>query len=132
MCYNCADKWRRRNNSCPNCHLSLLDLEKDPRTKCYISSLNVYCIHYDSRCDWKGSVNNVSSHLHTKCRYEIVSCKKEGCGAQVQRQFLDDNMTTMRQVQCPCCALVNNHYEHRPNWPMRCPNHCGKEKKNCQ
>ena len=143
VCYNCADKWRRRNDSCPNCRLSPLDLVKDPRTKRYISSLTVYCIHYKRGCEWKGSVNNVSNHLHTKCRYEIVSCKKEGCGAQVQRQFLDNHMATecpMRQVQCPCCAcadepvltyhrLVNNHYKHCPNWPMRCPNHCGKEEK---
>ena len=145
VCYNCADKWRKKNNSCPNCRLSPLDLVKDPRTKRYISSLNVYCIHYESGCEWKGSVNNVSNHLHTKCRYEIVSCKKEGCGAQVQRQSLDDHMTTkcpMRQVQCPCCAcgadhklnltyhrLVNDHYKCCPNWPMRCPNHCGKEEK---
>ena len=143
MCYNCADKWRRRNDSCPNCRLSPLDIVKDPRTKRYISSLTVYCIHYESGCEWKGSVSNVSNHLHTKCRYEIVSCKREGCGAQVQRQFLDNHMTTkcpMRQVQCPRCAsahepaltyhgLVNNHYKHCPNWPMRCPNHCSTEVK---
>ena len=143
VCYNCADKWRRRNNSCPNCRLSPLDLVKDPRTKRHISSLTVYCVHYQSGCEWKGSVNNVSNHLHTKCRYEIVLCKKEGCGAQVQRQFLDNHMTTkcpMRQVQCPCCAcadepaltyhtLVNNHYKHCPDWPMRCPNYCSTEVK---
>ena len=143
VCYNCADKWRRKNDSCPNCRLSPLDIVKDARTKRYISSLNVYCIHYESGCEWKGSVNSVSKHLHTKCQYEIVSCKKEGCGVQVQRQFLDYHMTAecpMRQVQCPRCAcahepaltyfgLVNNHYKHCPNWPMRCPNHCSTEVK---
>ena len=137
MCYNCAHKWGKRNNSCPQCRESPLEVVVDTRTKRHISSLTVYCTHYRSGCEWKGSFNTVRDHLSENCPYEDVECGNDGCTEQVQRRYLAKHMDeecSTRIVECPCCGLgnfhlpyhklVNTHYKECPEWPMRCPNRC--------
>ena len=138
MCYSCAHKWRERNNSCPQCRESPLEVVVDTRTKRHISSLTVYCTHYRSGCEWKGSLNTVRDHLREDCLYEEVECGNDGCTEQLQRRYLTEHMDrecSMRIVECPCCKaddlpyheLVNTHCKECPDWPMRCPNHCSTE-----
>ena len=141
MCYSCAHKWGERSNSCPQCREFPLEIAVDTRTKRHISSLTVYCTHYRSGCEWKGSFNTVRDHLSEDCLYEEVECENDGCTEQVQRRYLAEHMDrecSMRIVECPCCKvdnlpyheLVNTHYKECPDWPMRCPNHCSTESGN--
>ena len=138
MCYDCAHKWGERNDSCPQCRESPLEIVVDTRTKRHISSLTVYCTHYKSGCEWKGSFNTVRDHLSEDCLYEDVECESDGCTEKFQRRYLAEHMDrecSMRIVKCPCCEdddlsyheLVNVHYKECPDWPMRCPNHCNTE-----
>ena len=138
MCYDCAHKWGERNDSCPQCRESPLEIAVDTRTKRHISSLTVYCTHYKSGCEWKGSFNTVRDHLSEDCPYEDVECESDGCTEKFQRRYLAEHMDrecSMRIVACPCCEdddlsyheLVNVHYKECPDWPMRCPNRCSTE-----
>ena len=138
MCYHCAHKWGERNNSCPQCRESPLEIAVDTRTKRHISSLTVYCTHYRSGCEWKGSFNTVRDHLSEDCPYEEVECGNDGCTRSIERRYLTKHMDeecSMRIVECPCCEdddlpyhdLINTHYKECPDWPMRCPNHCNSE-----
>ena len=138
MCYSCADKWGERNNSCPQCRESPLEIAVDTHTKRHISSLTVYCTHYKSGCEWKGSFNTVRDHLSEDCPYEEVECENDGCTRSIERRYLPEHMDeecSMRIVECPCCKdddltyheLVNVHNKECPDWPMRCPNHCNTE-----
>ena len=138
MCYDCAHKWGERNNSCPHCRESPFEVVVDTRTKRHISSLNVYCTHYRSGCEWKGSFNTLRDHLSEDCLYEDVECGNDGCTERLQRRYLAEHLLekcSMRIVKCPCCEddylpyheLVYVHYKDCPNWPMRCPNHCSTE-----
>ena len=137
VCFKCADGWRERNNSCPNCREAPLDLAKDTRTKRFINSLTVYCSHYESGCEWKGSISELQSHLQNNCVYEDIPCGNEGCSMKVMRRNIDDHMKktcSMRRQPCPCCQvmftyskIITTHYKNCPSWPMRCPNHCGTD-----
>ena len=159
VCSNCGGRWKEKNDSCPHCRKSPLSLVPDPRTKRYISGLNLYCSHYNVGCDWKGSLNDIHSHLRDDCQFTLVACKHDSCGEKFQRCNLKDhemNKCPMRPVFCPCCnessiatpshkkevvkkrkginhltyhALISTHYKCCPSWPMRCPNHCGSEEK---
>ena len=139
VCFKCADEWRKRSNSCPNCREAPLDLAKDPRSKRFINSHTVYCSHYESGCEWKGSISELQSHLQSKCLYEEISCENEGCMMKVKRRNVDDHLKktcSMRWQPCPCCQamftyskIITDHYKECPSWPKRCPNHCGTEEK---
>ena len=139
VCFKCADEWREKNNSCPNCCEAPLDLAKDTRTKRFISSLVVYCSHYKGGCEWKGSISELQSHLQSKCLYEEIPCGNEGCSMKVMRKNINNHMKktcAMRWQPCPCCKamftyseIINTHYKHCLSWPRRCPDHCGTEEK---
>ena len=140
MCYDCAHRWGKRNDYCPQCGGPPLEIAVDTRTKRHISNLTVYCTHYRSGCEWKGSFNTVRDHLSEDCPYEDVECGNDGCTERLQRWYLAEHMDrecSMRIVKCPCCIddgllyheLVNAHYKECPGWPMRCPHHCSTEVK---
>ena len=138
MCYDCAHKWGERTDSCPQCRVSPFQVVVDTHTKRHIFSLTVYCTHYMSGCEWKGSFNTVRDHLSEDCPYEDVECENDRCAEWLQRRYLSEHMDeecSMRIVECPCCEdddlsyheLVNAHYKECPGWPVRCPNHCNTE-----
>ena len=115
-----------------------MEIAVDTRIKRHISSLTVYCTHYKSGCEWKGSFNKVQDHLSEDCPYEGVECKNDGCTERFQRRYLGKHVVeecSMRIVECPCCEdndlpyheLVDTHYKECPDWPMRCPHHCDIE-----
>ena len=135
VCYNCADKWRKKSDSCPDCRVSPFLTVEDPHTKTLISSLTVYCPHYENYCNWEGSIAHVKCHLVETCICREITCPTEGCGMRMQRNDLDVHLKEeckLRKVSCPCrCSLrhkvtykyiVEEHYKVCPNWPMRCPN----------
>ena len=139
VCFKCADEWRKRSNSCPNCRESPLELGKDARIKRLVKGLTVYCSHYRDGCGWKGSINDLEGHLQNQCLFEEIPCQNMGCEIKVMRRDLDDhakNTCSMRLLACPCCKqvltyneVITTHYKHCPSWPKRCPNHCGTEEK---
>ena len=144
MCYNCAHKWGKRSDSCPNCRVSPFLIVEDPRTKRHISSLTVYCPHYQKSCDWEGSLSRVSDHLADSCKYAEIYCPNEDCEMKFQRRQLEKHLKMEcpgRYLSCPCCSMqgipvqhlgiqepltykyvVEEHYKVCPDWPMRCPN----------
>ena len=137
MCCDCADKWGERSDSCPQCRESPFQVVVDTRIKRHVSSLTMYCTHYRSGCEWKGSFNTIRDHLSEDCPYEEVECENDGCTERLQRRHLTKHMDeecSKRIVECPCCGLgnfhlpyhklVNTHYKECPEWPMRCPNRC--------
>ena len=142
VCYKCAKKWKKRNDSCPQCRQVPLELAVDTRTKNHIRSLVVYCTHFDSGCEWKGSLSTVKDHRNKDCRFELVVCNHEACEEKIERRYLEHHMKEkclQRPINCPCCdqydknltycELVGTHYKECSSWPMRCPNHCGTEEK---
>ena len=136
MCYDCADKWKKkRSDSCPDCRVSPFLFVEHPHTKTDISSLIVYCPHYENYCNWEGSIAHVKRHIVEVCICGEITCPTEGCGVRMQRKDLVVHLKDkckLRKVSCPCrCSLrhkvtykfiVEEHYKVCPNWPMRCPN----------
>ena len=68
------------------------------------------------------------------CRYEPVSCTL-GCGEEVIRKDLEDhkkNTCSLRKVDCKYCQWngiakeIEAHYTNCLNYPINCPNNCGK------
>ena len=144
MCHSCADTWKRRNNTCPNCRESPFLTVEDPRTKRYITGLSVYCPYYTSGCNWEGSLSSAKAHLTEKCAHAMITCTNEGCGAMLHREDLLQHQQEecyQRHLPCPCCSMhgrpieglgiqepltyayiITQHYPKCPAWPMRCPN----------
>ena len=148
VCRGCADKWRGKNNSCPQCRKSPLNLTDDPRTMRYISGLTAYCPNYEKGCEWTGSLKDVDNHLSEICQFAVITCYQ--CRESVQRKYLNEHekeKCLKRCVVCPCCGyskqqarrsyfasskftyqnLIQYHYKECPQWPLRCPNHCGTD-----
>ena len=106
VCYNCADKWRSRNNSCPTCRKVPLVLVEDVRTKHLILNLIVYCPNYTKWCGWRGNLSSAGDHLLHSCQYEVVRCEHRGCTDRMERRKLQKHMQDQcrhRPVICPCC-----------------------------
>ena len=155
VCCGCADKWRGRNNSCPQCRRSPLKLTDDPRTMRYISGLTSYCPNYEKGCEWTGSLKDVDNHLSKTCQFAVIACGQ--CWRSIQRKYLNEHekeKCSKRSIVCPCCGcseqqtlqfpssffgnmfttteltyldLIQFHYKECLQWPLRCPNHCGTD-----
>ena len=147
VCYRCAEKWRKRNDSCPQCKQSPLKMAANSCTKHRIENLPVYCKHYHSGCEWKGNMDAVKDHLDEDCQFEDVWCDHDDCEEKIQRRYLQrhaEEECSHRPVKCPCCdeygfdcsqkhltylELVRDHHKECLSWPRRCPNHCDTEEK---
>ena len=105
VCCGCADKWREKNNSCPQCRRSPLRQTDDPRTIRYISGLTAYCPNYEKGCEWTGSLNKVDNHLSEMCQFTVITCDQ--CLESLQRKYLNEHKKEKclkRSIVCPCCG----------------------------
>jgi hypothetical protein len=135
VCAQCANKWKRQNDSCHHCRKSPFVWSKDIRIQRLISGLTVYCIHYSGGCDWKGSLHMLRQHLNESCPLVFTGCGNDGCTEKVQRRYVSEHMTRkcqQRFTKCPFCnqdnlnyqELISTHYRTCGNWPLRCPQNC--------
>ena len=137
LCLECSKKWKRKNDSCPQCRKAPLKVNVDRRIERTISGLTTYCIHYEEWCEWKGSVHTIQTHLGRDCSYEYIACtnKSRGCQKMVLRKdcYKHTKETCLkRYVNCPFCGsseiyqkMIDFHYKVCREWPQRCRNHCG-------
>ena len=148
LCLNCAEEWRSRSNSCPQCREKPFNFILDPRTDRSIKGLTAYCKNVMQGCGWKGSVSAIYQHIRGECLYQPVVCPSQ-CGKRIPRIDLETHIATTckyAQVLCPCCSryinvrgaekvvlqgrmkyteLMRSHYKICSEWPARCPNNCG-------
>ena len=150
ICLGCANKWKKRNNSCPQCRKAPLGIVVDPKTQRRISGATMHCPNYQFGCDWVGSFGRVAQHLETDCDCEGEKCQNSECKKVLPRKFLkihESSLCLLRREACPCCKIremilgsnyfqslfapsltyhdvVTDHYRECPKWPTRCPNSC--------
>jgi len=120
---------------CPVCRGLNFTAFKNKQADREIRSLFVYCTNRFIGCDWKGELNDLSTHVGT-CRdqFEKVQCPSN-CGEVVQRRYITNhvqNECSRRLVQCQYCdTLEQKHYvegTHKLHYCQKlwapCPNKC--------
>ena len=148
ICYTCADQWRGKSDTCPQCRVSPFQILEDPRAERLVNGLTAYCRNYELGCNWKGSLTRVQQHINEECMEELVECPNKCDAGQIHRQNLQEHISyycKLRKVNCPCCSkfitwdleeiivrghgmtyndIISTHYKICPDWPVRCPNSC--------
>ena len=149
VCMQCANKWKQKSNSCPQCRKQPLKIVVDPRTQRRITGATVYCPNYPLGCDWVDGFGRVEQHLATDCEFEGKKCQNLQCREVIPEKLLkihSANLCLWRSEACPCCELVRkhkfgsmkskqaelltyhdiitDHHHDCPKWPARCPNSC--------
>ena len=140
VCLQCTDKWKEKNNSCPQCRKQPLKVIEDPRTQRRITGATVYCPNHHFGCDWVDNFGRVSQHLATDCNYEMKKCPNVQCEVTVPKEHLvthQNRLCLWRDDKCPCCFslagrpilrphhdIITGHHCECLSWPVRCPNSC--------
>ena len=139
VCLQCTNKWKEKNNSCPQCRKQPLKVIEDPRTQRRITGAAVYCPNYHFGCDWVDNFGRVSQHLATDCNYEMKKCPNVQCEVTVPKEHLvthQNRLCLWRDDKCPCCLrsrwsdlqsyhdVITDHHRECRCWPVRCPNSC--------
>ena len=143
VCLQCANKWKERRNSCPQCRKGPLRLIEDPKTQRRITGATVYCPNYPFGCDWVDGFGCVVQHLAADCEIEGKECPHQQCKEVVPKKLLERhifNLCLWRLEACPCCEpgklnfgdkatksyhdIITSHHLECPRWPARCPNLC--------
>ena len=119
--------------ACPVCRDSEFTVVQNKQIDRAVRSLHVYCTNKKEGCSWLGEINDIVEHLNC-CQYESIECENNGCGINIQRQFLSDHMDfdcQYRDVNCWHCYLKGTYYfiegKHKdecPKLPLPCPNGC--------
>ena len=144
VCLQCANKWKRNSNSCPQCRKQPLEVVVDPRTQRRITATTVYCPNYHFGCHWVDGLGRVAQHLVADCAFEAKKCPNSQCKEVIPKKFLKmhSSLCMWWSEACPCCAIrradvgfvssvprtyqefITNHYHNCPEWPTRCPKSC--------
>ena len=146
VCLQCANKWKERNNSCPQCRKQPLRIIEDPKTQRHITGTTVCCPNYHFGCDWTNGFGRITQHLATDCEFEGKKCPHSECSEVVPKKLLKIHVSKLclwRCEECPCCEMdtlledsdddespmtyhdiITHHYVVCPVWPDRCPNLC--------
>ena len=122
---------------CPTCRTSCKDWFEDKNVNRRVRNVEVFCSN--PSCKWKGSLCHLGDHKAGRgcegCQYEPVSCTL-GCGEEVIRKDLEEhkqNTCASRLLNCEycqwlgTCEIMNIHYSDCQQYPIPCPNNCGKE-----
>ena len=149
VCLQCANKWKRTSNSCPQCRKKPLEIIADPKTQRRITGATAYCPNYHFDCNWVGGFGRVTQHLDDDCEFEGKECPHLQCNNIVPKKFLKYHTSKLclsRPVACPCCGkerattfsffrsffsstltyhdIITDHHHKCYDWPARCPNSC--------
>ena len=123
--------------TCPTCRTACDGWFEDKNAERKVKNVRVFCAN--SSCEWKGSLCHLDDHKAGRgcegCQYEPVSCTL-GCGEEVIRKDLEDhkqNTCVLRPKTCEYCQWLgthknmSNHYSECQQYPIPCPNNCGKK-----
>ena len=122
---------------CPTCRTSCDGWFEDKSVNRKVRNVEVFCSN--PSCEWKGSLCQLEDHKSGRgcegCQYEPVACTL-GCGVKVVQEYLDhhkQNTCVLRPKNCKYCQLsgthksMNNHCLECQQYPIPCPNNCGKK-----
>ena len=124
---------------CPLCRtVSPRGAFYDARTNRQIQNLQVVCTN--APCTWTGSLCELSNHRNgTKCEgclYEAVTCPNDCQTTNILRKDLADhrkNVCPLREEACKHCRVMLQHCKMADHfmsscqeYPIQCPNECGK------
>ena len=121
VCLRCAGRWKKRNDSCPQCRKAPLEIVVDPKTQRRITGAAVYCPNYQFGCDWVDSFGRVAEHLKTDCECEGEKCQNSECKEVLPRKFLKihkSNLCLWRGEACPCCRIIKKHASNTADEPL--------------
>ena len=107
ICLECANKWKRTSNSCPQCRKQPLEIVVDPKTQRRITGATAYCPNYQFGCSWVGGFGRVTQHLDDNCEFEGKECPHTKCNNIVPKKFLEYHTSKLclwRPQACPCCG----------------------------
>ena len=148
VCLQCASRWKKKSNSCPQCRKQPLKIIEDPKTQRRITGATVYCPNYHFGCDWVDGFGRVAQHLAADCEFEGKKCPNPQCKDVVPKKFHETHVSELcmwRCETCPCCVnkasgvswltcifgrsltyhdIISDHHRVCPRWPARCPNLC--------
>ena len=142
VCLECANKWKKTSNSCPQCRKQPLEIIADPKTQRRITGATAYCPNYHFECNWIGGFGRVTQHLHGDCEFEGKKCPHPRCKEVVPKKLLKIHTSSLclwRREVCPCCrnqtfwpftlsltyhGIITDHHSKCRSWPARCPNSC--------
>ncbi len=102
-----------------------------------VNRLKIYCPNRSKGCEQITTVGECEQHLERNCVLEDVSCTLK-CGERMPRQELQNhgsNQCSHRHVTCSYCETIvmhkdidtKRHFEICPNYPLSCPNDCGRK-----
>ena len=133
-CKSCLIEYQKKRNNCtcPTCRkpLSTRSYFKDGRLEREIKSLKIYCTSYGkSDCKWKGTINDIESHIKT-CPYQMVHCSN-GCGEKIQKSEMEVHLSKScpkRIINCQYCKLEGpydlitstTHTNECSSYPVKC------------
>ena len=118
-CLQCAKKWTKTSNSCPQCRKEPLEIVVDPKTQRRITGATVYCLNYHFGCNWVGGLGRVTQHLDNNCEFEGKECPhRPQCKEVVPKKLLEihtSNLCLWRPEVCPCCGTKKKKlYDETP------------------
>ena len=108
VCLQCANKWKKTSNSCPQCRKEPLEIVVDPKTQRRITGATGYCPNYHFGCNWVGGFGRVTQHLYYNCEFEGKECPHQPqCKEVVPKKLLEFHTSSLclwRPEVCPCCG----------------------------
>ncbi|XP_074618714.1 TNF receptor-associated factor 4-like [Acropora palmata] len=142
LCRACIDSHLARQETdgqqitCPVCRTNLnreQDIFEELAANRKIHSYTIKCPRRSRGCQWTDELRTKDDHL-ASCPHEIVSCTNKNCNVKLEREGLEDHVTTKcdwRILQCKFCAVsrpmlkMEAHQKVCPKLPVTCPQKCG-------
>ena len=112
LCLSCVQEYQRKAVNPNNCLFCRKDLRyrEAVAQKRQINGLNVYCVHEDKGCNWKGELGELDNHLNLDPPADSID---RGCDYV--------------EVECPVC---NEHFD-RVNLSQHKLDECPNEEVAC-
>ena len=132
---------RLQGQPCPVCKRRNLKTVPDIYFKRTVNELKVRCPNKSLGCEWVGELGSLERHLSQnsvegECQLVTVACP-HSCGDSFQRRQLEGhkaNDCPNRQFTCQHCdhkatyiTVTNEHWPICKQYPLKCPNKCGKK-----
>ncbi len=144
FCKECIERIQRDGSSCPLCNVENFTLTYNRAYDVSLKQLEVYCIHREIGCEWKGKLETLDKHLNVGpelekqlegCAFVEVQCYHDGCGQSLQRRLRENhqaNECPQRPFSCEHCEeyestyhdVTTNHWPVCVCYPVSCPNGC--------
>ena len=136
FCSECFNIYYKQFFACP---IQGEPISQSPNPVAFISNIiskqQVYCFNKSKNCKWNGEVKDLWTHLNEDCEKEIVKCKNEGCGIEMERVELivHSQECVYRLEKCEFCneqfafVKIPSHHEYCPKYKVKCLQKCGMD-----